>query len=145
MILNGTKYHKETDVLVINVLDQALQNKNRIRVWYGKDGLSWNEENDIIGYVGRSTGTVKIPLLVHNGRSMGGRGLLDHCIVKIVDIKTKRLLYQHPKFKQAVFGADDTLVWQGLPGTNEEIYATCKTCEQAQRLADFMNGKRNSK
>ena len=29
--------------------------------------------------------------------------------------------------------------------SNEEIYANCKTTEQAQRLASFMNGERMSK
>lgn len=37
----------------------------------------------MFGTVGRSTGKVKIPLLVHNSRSMGGGGILTHCIIGI--------------------------------------------------------------
>ena len=71
--------------------------------------------------------------------------MLDDRIIKILDIKSKKVLYQHPKFKQDYFGADDVLVWQGNPGDNEQIYATCETTEQAQRLARFMNGEINHK
>jgi hypothetical protein len=145
MILNGTTYHKETDVLVANALDHARENRLRIRVWYGKDGKSWNEEKDVCGYVGRSTGEVKIPLLVNNSRSLGGPALLDHCIVKIVNTRTKRTLYQHQKFSQDFFGVDDNIVWQGKSGTNETVYATCKDHKSALRLAAFMNGERMSK
>lgn len=144
-VSGGTSYDVRTLKEVVEVLEQARANDTRIRVWYGKDGKSWDEENDTIGYVGRSTGINKIPLLIYNKRSFGGSSLLDHCIVKIVDTKTNRMLYCHPKFSQSVFGADDTIVWEGAPGTGEEIYANCATWASAVRLADFMNGKRNNK
>jgi hypothetical protein len=100
--VNGTSYHIETPKEVIDVLESARENRTRIIVDFGdvKTGKSWNESFDIAGYVGRSTGTSKIPLLVHNARSMGGGGLLDHCIVKIVTSKGKRVLYQHKEYNK---------------------------------------------
>lgn len=145
---NGTCYHAETSDKVIEALENARVNRLRVRVWYGKDGKSWNEENDILGYIGRSTGNIKIPLLVYNRRSFGGGGLLDDCIVKIVDTKTGRTLYKHENFSQSFFEADDTLVYQcEKEGQKADavIWANCETWEQAKRFADFMNGKRHSK
>lgn len=140
-VMNGTTYHKDTPLEVVHALEVARMGKVKVRVWYGENGVSWDDENDTIGRIGRSCGTVKIPLLIKNKRSMGG-GLLDHCIVKIVDVNTRHIIWQHAKFSQTYFGADDTLVWKGRPGTGETIYATCKTPEQAKSLASFMNGER---
>lgn len=97
---SGTAYHAETPLQVINVLEQARINRQRIKVYFGdiKTGKDWNEENDTIGYIGRSGGKIKIPLLVHNSTSLGGGGLLDHCIVKIREAKGNRVLYQQHNY-----------------------------------------------
>ena len=94
-IVDGTSYHKETPEKLIQVLESARRNQTRITLDYGdvKTNKSWGEDCDITGYVGRSTGTNKIPLLVYNSRSMGGGGMLDHCIIKVVTSKGKRVLY----------------------------------------------------
>ena len=82
---SGTSYHAETPRIIIQVLERARKYHTRITVDYGdvKTGESWNECFDVTGYVGRSTGPVKVPLLVHNYRSMGGGSILDHCIISI--------------------------------------------------------------
>lgn len=138
--VEGTSYHKETSEEVIAVLNSAIVKRNRLRFWYGKDGQSWDEENDVCGYIGRSTGNNKIPLLIHSRRSYGGGALLDNCIVKIVDTKTKRTLYIHPQFKQGNFIVNGSSVLR-----NNETYANCKNELSAKRLADFMNGFRFNK
>lgn len=138
---NGTCYHKETCQAVVDVLENARLNNKRIRIYYGKNGKSWNEENDIIGYIGRSCGIIKIPLLIKNSRSYGGGGLLDHCIVKIVNISSKRVEYIHKKFSQSLFEAEGTAVYQD----GKDFAPNCKNVLQAERLAQFMNGERNSK
>jgi len=145
---SGTCYHAETPEAVVNILEHCREHNIRVRVWFGENGRSWDEENDTIGYIGRSTGGVAIPLLVKNSNSFGGGGLLDHCIVKIIRTDSKKVLYQHPKFSQAFFEADDSMVYKCKAKgerADAEIYANCDTWEQAQRLADFMNGVRNSK
>ena len=139
--VNQTHYHNETPEEVIAVLENARLNRNRIRVWYGKDGKSWAEENDIMGYVGRSTGTQKIPLLINNKRSYGGPGLLDHCIVKIVDLKNNRVLYQHDNFSQPLFTYIGNKVFQD----SQDYAPQCKNEESARKLCEFMNGQRNHK
>lgn len=70
---DGTYYDskKNTSDKIIEVLENCKLNHTRIKIDYGHDnGQSWGEVNDITGYVGRSTGTQKIPLLVHNSRSL---------------------------------------------------------------------------
>lgn len=138
---NGTCYHKETSQEVIDVLENAIFYHKRIRIYYGKNGKCWNEENDTIGYIGRSCGIIKIPLLIKNSRSYGGGGLLDHCIVKIVNISTKKIEYIHKKFSQSLFEAEGKAVYQD----GKDFAPNCKNVLQAERLAQFMNGERNSK
>lgn len=99
-IVNGTSYHTETPAAVIEVLERARQNRTRIHVSYGDrtSGLDWLEEFDAHGYVGRSIGPIKVPLLVANRRSLGGGAILDHCIVRIRSSAGGRVLYQHPAY-----------------------------------------------
>lgn len=111
-VVNGTSYDVRTPDEVIRVLENARQGGYRIHVSLGyvneadaadgvgrkEVGLDWLEEHMTTGYVGRSTGSVKIPLIVHNSRSFGGPGLLDASIVRIRLAKGGRVLYQHPKY-----------------------------------------------
>ena len=84
-IVNDTFYKANTNDEIVKVLEWARMDHVRITVDYGdvKTGRSWGEAYDITGYVGRSTGEIKTPLLIHNKRSLGGGGLLDDCILSI--------------------------------------------------------------
>jgi len=139
----GMFFDEETPDKVMSVICDNLGRENRLRFWWGniETGKSWNEENDTCGYIGRSTGTRKIPLLIHNINSTGGGSILTDCVIKIVETRTKRVLYQHPGFNQPVFVVDfvNEVFAEG------QIYGRCKNENQAQRLADFMNGKRMTK
>lgn len=99
-VVNGTSYHVETPVAVIEVLERARHNRTRLHVSYGDrtSGLDWLEEFDTHGYIGRSMGPVKVPLLIANRRSLGGGAILDHCIVRIRSSAGGRVLYQHSTY-----------------------------------------------
>ncbi len=94
--VNGTSYNVETNEEVIKVLEQCRKDNTRIVLDYGdtKTGESWNEIYDVTGYVGRSMGSKKVPLLVHNSRSLGGGEILTHCIIGIKTSKGKKELYK---------------------------------------------------
>ena len=97
-IYNGTWYCFDTPDRVVQILDSAMNKHERIRVFYGNNetGCDWCEFFDTIGYVDRSYGNVKIPLLIKNSRSIGGPGILDGSIVKITIDKV--VVYQHPNY-----------------------------------------------
>jgi hypothetical protein len=105
-VVNDTHYDARTPDEVIRILENARQGRYRLHISLGetdndegKIGRDWLEENMSYGYIGRSTGTQKIPLLVHNSRSFGGPGLLDHCIVRIRHTTGRRtVLWQHPDY-----------------------------------------------
>lgn len=84
-VVNGTYYQPTTDDRVIEVLERCRKDGTRITVDYGdvETGKSWGEIYDVSGRVGRSGGSIKIPILLHNSRSIGGCGMLDHCILSI--------------------------------------------------------------
>ena len=94
--INGTFYNSKTSKEVVKVLETAKLEHTRIKLDYGdvKTGKSWGEVNDICGYISRSTGSIKIPLLIHNARSTGGGGILDHCIIGIYEARGGKELYK---------------------------------------------------
>jgi hypothetical protein len=98
-VVNGTSYHVDTDEQVIKWLETSRERRQRLVLDYGntETGQSWGD--DIEGHIGRSTGSSKIPLMIHNSRSTGGPGVLDHCIVKIQTAKGKHTVYEHPNYK----------------------------------------------
>jgi hypothetical protein len=94
-VIDGTSFKENTPDNLCNLLNELRENRTRIVVDYGnvKTGKSWEEVYDISGYIGRSTGSIKIPLLVHNSRSFGGGSLLDDCILSIKTSKGKKEIY----------------------------------------------------
>jgi hypothetical protein len=99
---DGTAYHQDTPDALVAILERLRENKTRVRIYLGdsKTGQDWEEQFDVFGTIGRSTGRIKIPLMVANSRSMGGGGLLDDCIVKIEYANKKQggVIWQHPKY-----------------------------------------------
>lgn len=96
--MNVTSFNKNTPQKVREILEWARENHKRIRIYYGdkKTGRDWCESYDTIGYIGRSCGQVKVPLLISNRNSCSGPAILDDCIVKIT--YDHQVLYEHPTY-----------------------------------------------
>ncbi len=96
-IVNGTSYDNRTPDRVMRVLEDARLNHMRLHISLGntETGRDWLEEFESHGYIGRSTGSIKVPLLLANRSSTGGGALLDHCIVRIRESAGGRVIYQH--------------------------------------------------
>ncbi|MFC0903820.1 hypothetical protein ACFHWD_03830 [Clostridium sp. MT-14] len=148
-IINETAYHADTDKKVIDILENTRMSNQRIRLFYGdiKTGRDWMEEYDTIGYIGRSTGKIKIPLLVKTNKSYGGGAILDDCIVKIT--LDKKIIYQHPKYhlpKINILDAVESLIKDGYKTSvfagNKNI-ANFRKSFQAYHYKDFLKGNRN--
>ena len=146
----GWKY-KENEKLW-KVLSSLVHSGRRVRVWYGdtETGRSWNEEYEVTGTIGRSTGKIAIPLLIKNSRSYGG-ALLDDCIVRIDDIKEKRTIYKAYNFHvedmkvYAIFGDanyKDQVAKLSEDSGEWEVQANFKTEQQAHNYVAFMRGER---
>lgn len=102
-VVNETSYDERTSTEVIQVLERARQSRIRLHISLGETegqdaGRDWLEEFETYGYVGRSMGLVKVPLMIANGRSTGGGAILDHCIVRIRESADGRVLYRHPQY-----------------------------------------------
>jgi hypothetical protein len=90
MVVNGTTYHDETPIKVIDILEQYRMNRTErlelITNCYSESG-----------YIGRSCGRVKIPILVKTCRSFGGSPISEHRITMIRTARGKRVLYDASK------------------------------------------------
>ena len=140
---------------LMSLIIRAWKYKFRVRIFYGDihTGRSWNEEYDVMGTIGRTTGNIKIPILVHNKRSWGGGALLLSSVIRIDDIEDKRTLWKLPNFhvEELNVCSNDSLElpWK-VEKLNEETkqwqtQACFKTEIQAQKYKEFMEGKRYSK
>jgi len=142
-VFSGSKFNSER---VLYILEDARARGYRIRLFLGKDGKVWNEENDVTGTVGRSTGITPCALLINNARSIGGGAILTDCIIGIYKTDGTRLFWDDA-YKMPVCEVikDDLLEYSYTMNINGELYSLHKTEKQAHRLADFMSGKRFSK
>ena len=148
-VYNDTWYCLDTPDSVIQILDGAMKNHERIRVFYGdtETGRDWMEIYDTIGYVAHSYGSIKIPLLIKNSRFAGGIGILDDNIVKITIDKV--VVYEQGNYRlphMEIREASDSLK---AIGYNYSTFAdgkndfNCETMKQAENHIDFLKGKRN--
>jgi hypothetical protein len=103
--INGTGYHAETSDNIVEILEGLRKKHALVRIFYGdaQTGRAWQVEHDTVGRIGRSGGSIKLPLLVP-ANEIGGGAILDPCIVKIIELtptyKTRSIAYSHPTFNQ---------------------------------------------
>lgn len=99
----GTWFDPDTPTKVRRLIECYRKAGSSLRVCYGdaKTGRDWLEENDVIGRVGRSTGVLKVPLLVADN-DCGGFPMLDACIVRMLDARSRQEIYRHPSYHHGV-------------------------------------------
>jgi hypothetical protein len=146
---SGTYYRDTTPREVINALELARKSGARVRLFLGdkETGRDWCEEYDVTGTIGRSTGPVKIPLLIASRRSHGGGAILTDCIIRL--LIDGREVYRHPKYHAPEFVT--RLIDPPSDGYAACVLANGKECAQFKTLAAafrwvaFMRGERMSK
>lgn len=144
---SGTYYSEKTPDEVIRVLESVRHTDQRIKIYLGdrETGRDWMEEDGKVGKVGRSSGPVKIPILLRTINSDGGGAILEDCIVKIKTspATTERVLYQHPKYHQP----EIVITEKGLPDNpdythtltiNGEVYSRHTSLRGAQKLVALL-------
>ena len=143
-IVNGTSYDALTSNEVIRVLEKARQNRTRLHISLGdqETGRDWLEGFESYGYVGRSMGPVKVPLMIANRRSLGGGAILDHCIVRIRESVGGRVLFQNPKYHHGKIEVRPKAEPVSLPDgriltveilRDDELHASFESNEKAKR------------
>jgi hypothetical protein len=146
-ILNDTAYQEETPFDLLQALERLRESQATARVFLGdpKTGLDWNEECDVVGRIGRSSGRIKIPLLVPPGDDRGP-GLLDHCIVRLVKVRGRKELYRHPGYRCRDLRIQDEPC-QGRPDLKATVYrdsqeiARFQSRNEAAHWVQFMRGE----
>lgn len=120
--------------------------KQRVRLVYGDTdtGKDWLQEYDVLGSIGKSTGSNQALLLISNSRSTGGGTILEDCILKMVDVKSKKVLYQHDKYLAPKFEIVPSTDGYSVT-VDGNVQANFKIQKQAQNYVDFMLCKRMSK
>jgi len=133
---SNTYYYENTPDKVIDILERARYRGDRIQLFYGdiKTGKNWNEENDTIGTIGKSTGMVKMPLLIATKRSTGGGSILTDCIIGIK--QGKNILYKAENFIENGYKIVDSDLQGYAKNTliDGEIYGRHRTELSAKRL-----------
>jgi hypothetical protein len=151
--MNDTHYDEGTPPDVIRVLEEARITGDRLRLFYGdKDtDRDWGEENDVTGYISRSTGPVKVPILKATRRSSGGPAILTACIVRIIRCG-RGDQYRHPRYHRPYYFVhsckDDALRAKGLTTevtADGTVVARFKSQPSAYRWIAFMTGQRMTK
>lgn len=132
-------YHMETPEKLIAILECIRRRDTRVKINFGDvvTGKSWNEEHDIFGRLGLCRGhKARFPILLYSRKSVGGGSLMDHCILKITDTTTKRVLYEADNFQESVFEIKESLVegYSHSVHVNGEIYSNHKNEQQAKLL-----------
>lgn len=61
-------------------------------------GRCWLDEHDVVGRIGRSTGMMKVPLLIEAGAD-GGVAILTSCLLRRIDWESGRDLSRHPAYR----------------------------------------------
>lgn len=110
-VVNGVSYSTRTPDKVVRILERCRRDDTLIFVRLGdrETGRDWMEESFCWGRIGRSTGSIKIPLLVAP-KQYGAPGLSDDGIVAIFAmadpdwedsasaVPILQPLYKHPKY-----------------------------------------------
>jgi len=101
-LMHKTYFDPGTDSKAAKVLESCRTHGRKIRLILGdtSTGEPWLEEHDVIGRIGRSTGSLKVPLLIEAGEC-GGTAILCVCLLAIIDWGSGEFLYRHAAYREA--------------------------------------------
>ncbi len=104
-----TYFDPGTDPKAARVLERCRDEGARVRLILGNTatGQSWLDQYDVVGWIGRSMGPLKVPLLIESGAD-SGTAILTACLLAIVDWGSGKFLFRHPAFH-----APDLLIRRG--------------------------------
>jgi hypothetical protein len=127
-----------------------------LRLFYGdpETGRDWAEQNDVIGFIGRSSGMMKVPLVLEplldeerNIVSSGfGGSIMTRSIVRIINVTSGEEMYRHKNYLLPDLQIEERDCPDGyrfvVQRVGEGIVATAKTREEAESHVAFLKGYR---
>lgn len=104
-----TYFDPGTDHKAARVLEQCRNAGTKVRLILGdtSTGRTWLDEYGVVGRIGRSTGTLKVPLLIEQGE-YGGCAILTASLLAIVDWDSGMFIFRHPAYR-----TPDLSIWRG--------------------------------
>jgi hypothetical protein len=142
-LASKTYFDPGTDPKVAAVLERCRRGGTQVRLMLGDTGTgeSWLDEYDVVGHIGRSTGLLKVPLLVEPGED-GGPAILTACVLAVVEWHTGRFFYRHPALQLPELSiapsTERGYAWDVLRDTN--VIARFRDIAQAGGYVAFMRG-----
>lgn len=139
-----TYFDPGTDPKAARALERCRREDTKVRLILGdtSTGQTWLEEHDVVGRIGRSMGSLKVPLLVEPGAD-GGGAILTACLLGIVAWHSGEFLYRHPAWRapdlQIRRGADPELIWEVLE--QAAVVARFTDIGKAGAYVAFMRGE----
>lgn len=124
-------------------LDESYRAKRKVRLVMGDTatGEPWLDEYDAVGTIRRSTGTLKVPLLIEEGES-GGSAILTANLLHIIEWKTGKTLFRHAAYREPVLSLQKLKLSQ-YPWTVQykgSLLAQFKDMGKACAYIAFMHG-----
>ena len=86
-----TYFDPGTEPKAARALERCRRDRRKVRLVLGDTatGRSWLEEHDVVGRIGRSTGTDED----------GGTAILTNCLLRLIAWDSGRDLYRHPAYR----------------------------------------------
>lgn len=139
-----TYFDPGTDPKAAAVLESRRQTGGKVRLVLGNThtGEPWLDEYDVVGKIGRSGGSLKVPLLVEEGES-GGGAILTACVLNIIDWKSGRTLYRHPVYREPELSLQPSDIPENPWAVTHlnEVIARFKDMGKACAYIAFMQGE----
>ncbi|TFI48750.1 hypothetical protein E4O93_06145 [Diaphorobacter sp. DS2] len=138
-----TYFDPGTDAKAAKVLESCRTHERKVRLILGdtRTGEPWLEEHDVVGRISRSTGSLKVPLLIEAGEC-GGTAILCACLLAIIDWRSGDFLYRHAAYREADLSIQPSgnadRPWDVL--RRSEVVASFGDIGQAGAYLAFMRG-----
>ncbi|MDR0478776.1 MAG: hypothetical protein LBH31_03000 [Burkholderiaceae bacterium] len=139
-----TYFEAGTDPKAARTLERCRKDGSKVRLITGNPdtGETWLDEFDMLGQIGRSMGTLKVPLLIEPGAD-GGGAILTACLLAIIEWASGKYLFRHVNFRQPDLSIrrtqDQKHPWEVLRA--EQVVARFGDIGKAGAWVAFMRGE----
>jgi hypothetical protein len=141
-----TWFDPGTPPSVVAHLEYARLHNMRLRLFFGdqETGRCWLEENDVTGYIGRSMGPMRVPILLSSRSSSGGGAILARCVIRLIQTNGRRELWRHQNFHLPQLqprAEQDQPKYRYAVHSDGECIARFTTLQKRARWLAFMRGE----